>query len=105
MWTAVERQKYALVMIDQATFGLRNRKKARTLKKTDLPGKIRQEKVEQLQDEIQTQKKVFEEKTLKEPVRLILKHTLSPLDLDAEYCGSSADEEEDHVESNYTISY
>ena len=104
MWTSAERQKYALVMIDQATFGLRNRKKARTLKKTDLPGKIRQEKVEQLQDEIQTQKKVFDEKTLKEPVRLILKHTLSPLDLDAEYCGSSADEEEDNVEANYTIS-
>ena len=104
MWTASERQKYALVMIDQAAFGLRNRKKARALKKTDLPGKIRLEKIEQIQDEIRTKKKVFDEKTLREPIRLLLKHTLSPLDLDAEYCGSSADEEEDDVELNYTIS-
>ena len=94
MWTASERQKYALVMIDQAPLGLRKRKKARTLKKTDLPGKIRLEKIEQIQGE----------KTLREPIRLLLKHTLSPLDLDAEYCGSSADEEEDDVELNYTIS-
>ena len=104
MWTASERQKYALVMIDQAPLGLRKRKKARTLKKTDLPGKIRLEKIEQIQDEIRTKKKVFDEKTLREPIRLLLKHTLSPLDLDAEYCGSSADEEEDDEEVNYTIS-
>ena len=38
-------------------------KKARTLKKTDLPGKIRLEKIEQIQGE----------KTLREPIRLLLK--------------------------------
>ena len=30
--------------------------------------------------------------------------TTSPLDLDGDYCGSSADEEDDNTEMNYTIS-
>ena len=50
LWAQSERQKYALVMIDQAAFGVRNRRKARTLKKSDLPGKIRLEKIQLMQD-------------------------------------------------------
>ena len=104
LWAQSERQKYALVMIDQAAFGVRNRRKARTLKKSDLPGKIRLEKIQLMQEEMKTRNKIFDEKVIKEPVKLLLKHTTSPLDLDGDYCGSSADEEDDNTEMNYTIS-
>eukprot|EP00945_MAST-04E_sp_MAST-4E-sp1_P005822 g5822.t1 len=101
-------QKYALMMVDRVPTGKRQRRRARTLSKGEFPAELRRKRLASFLSLQGESKKpagasVATEQLPAEHVRFILKNLGSPLNLDATYCGSSADEEEDDVEEPFLL--
>ena len=115
-------QKFALIMVDKVPVGVRQRRRARTLARSEKPAQLQSAKMAKYlayksarqsmsSSDGATAKSEGEENgdddttsaETVEPVKFLLKNLGSPLDLGPEYCGSSADEEEDDVEAPYLL--